>query len=176
MEYAGAAMSGWFAVGHELQHNYFARAVMPANGNAGWIDEAVASWRDYRVLHKLFHWGNDMPNFTLMNLGNHSVYNRKTDKRSYEKGRIFMFYLDSVLKEVNGKSLKGFLKKYFDKRKYTTISTLDFQLDLEAYYGRSLNVIFNKYIYGIELDHDGHNMDENPYHLQLSDHELKEII
>src|SRR5690606_15920392 len=46
MEYCGATMSSLSALGHELTHSYFARGVMPQNGNAGWIDEAIASWRD----------------------------------------------------------------------------------------------------------------------------------
>jgi hypothetical protein len=46
MEYCGATMTDPGALGHELTHSWFARGVMPANGNTGWIDEAVASWRD----------------------------------------------------------------------------------------------------------------------------------
>jgi hypothetical protein len=46
MEYAGAAMTSQAALGHEITHSWFARGVMPANGSAGWIDEAIARWRD----------------------------------------------------------------------------------------------------------------------------------
>ena len=46
MEYAGATMTSLEALGHEITHSWFARGVMPANGNAGWIDEAIARWRD----------------------------------------------------------------------------------------------------------------------------------
>jgi hypothetical protein len=38
MEYCGATMTEFRALGHELFHSYFARGVMPANGNAGWLD------------------------------------------------------------------------------------------------------------------------------------------
>ena len=46
MEYAGATMTDLPSLGHEITHSWFARGVMPANGNAGWIDEAIARWRD----------------------------------------------------------------------------------------------------------------------------------
>ena len=46
MEYAGAAATHIGALRHELDHSNFARSIMPANGNAGWIDEALATWGD----------------------------------------------------------------------------------------------------------------------------------
>ncbi len=178
MEYAGAATAGWFAIGHELQHGYFARAVMPANGNAGWIDEAVASWRDFTVLHKIFPFRKDEINYTSMNLGNQSVFNRKTDHRSYVSGRSFMFYIDSLLKKVPGKSLKKFLKIYFENRKYTTIQSEDFRLDLEKYYGRSLKNLFDQYIYGRDIKNNSKldGIHEKPFHEPLSHEVLQELI
>ncbi|MFT6633599.1 MAG: hypothetical protein ACJAS4_003570 [Bacteriovoracaceae bacterium] len=174
MEYAGAGTSGWFAIGHELQHNYFARGVMPANGDAGWIDEAVASWRDFSTIHKFTHFGSEEPNFSSMNLGNQSVFNRKTDKRSYEDGRAFMFYLDSILKERPEKSLKKFLRIYYNKRKFSTVDQEDFRKDLEEYYGGSLRDIFNQYIYGLGDHSDSEG--PNPFHSSISDDELGELI
>src|SRR5690606_28199516 len=44
MEYCGATMTSLWALEHEFTHSWFARGVMPADGNAGWIDEAIASW------------------------------------------------------------------------------------------------------------------------------------
>src|SRR5690606_31939202 len=46
MEYAGATITNFKALAHEITHSYFGRGLMPANGNAAWIDEALASWRD----------------------------------------------------------------------------------------------------------------------------------
>jgi hypothetical protein len=176
MEYAGAATSGWFAIGHELQHNYFARGVMPANGNAGWIDEAVASWRDFSTIHKFTHFGSEKPKFSSMNLANQSVYNRKTDKRSYEDGRTLMYYIDSILKELPGKSLKKFLKIYFEERKFSTVEEKDFRMDLEKYYGKSLKSIFDKYVYGLSHDAHIHGEGPSPYHIPLSEDELRDLI
>lgn len=176
MEYAGAATSGWFAIGHELQHNYFARAVMPANGNAGWVDEAVASWRDFYTLNKLFSFGRVRMNYVSMNLGNQSVYNRKSDIRSYKSGRSFIFYLDSLLKKSQGKSFKKFLKKYFENRKYTVIDSEDFRLDLERYSGRSFKKLFDQYIYGLDHRDKSISSDDHSFHTPLSDEEIWDLI
>ena len=176
MEYAGAATAGWFAIGHELQHNYFARAVMPANGDAGWIDEAVASWRDFYKIHKYFHFGKERIKFDSMNLGSHSVYTRKTDLRSYKNGRALMFYLDSVLKDIPGKSLKKFLRSYFQERKFSTIKTEDFKNDLESYSGLSFKSFFDQYIYGLKKNTKSTREKDFHFHTSLSESELQELL
>lgn len=142
MEYAGAAVSGILPIGHELQHNYFARAVMPANGNAGWIDEGVARWSDF------FSLKDDNIDYDHGNIGGQSPYHRKTAKGSYQKGRYFMQHIHYLLSKRNKSGLKGFLKYFYNKRKFTVITTKDFQSDLESYYGENLDSIFNKHIYG----------------------------
>lgn len=170
MEYAGAAVSGWFAIGHELQHAYFARAVMPKNGSAGWIDEAIASWRDF------FHRSSKKPNFDFSNMGGKSPYVRKTDHSSYKKGRSFMSYLDKVITKETDYCLKDFLKVYFEKRKYTTVDTKTFISDLEEFTGLSFQVIFDQYIFGEEAKVKSKDKLLNPYHLRLSEKELLEMI
>ena len=46
MEYAGATVTYFRALPHELNHSYFARSIIPVNGDSGWIDEAIAEWWD----------------------------------------------------------------------------------------------------------------------------------
>src|SRR5690606_12751374 len=84
MEHAGATATSFGALDHEMLHSYFAKGVVPANGNSGWIDEAIASWRDkgYQRLPK--------PGFSGSNLGAHSPYKRNTDDRAYALGAKFM--------------------------------------------------------------------------------------
>lgn len=173
MEYSGAAVSGWFALGHELQHGYFARSVMPANGNSGWIDEAVASWRDF------FHFSRKKPNYKSMNLANHSVYTRKTDKRSYKKGRSFMAFVDHELHELSTKSdkkcLKFFLKIFFNENKFKTVTTNTFLKSLEKYSNRSFTEEFKRYVYGNkEVLIKG--VANNPYHPSYSEKEMNEML
>lgn len=177
MEYAGATETSLVSLGHELQHAYFAKGLFPANGNSGWLDEAIASWRDKG------HQTYDSPFYSYANLGNHSVYTRKTDKRSYEYGRSFMAYLDHKIKEIGKPGLKDFLRVYFEKRKYTTITTELFRSDLEDYMQMSLREDFFRYIYGEKPqqkhihhhDHHGHDF-ENPHHPIITEEELNSII
>lgn len=172
MEYAGATETSIISLGHELHHFYFAKGVFPANGNSGWMDEAMASWRDkgYQTF--------DKPFYESANLGNHSVYTRKTDKRSYEYGRSFMAYLDYQLKEIGKPGLKDFMKKYHKKRKFTTVTTEDFKSDLEDYAQMSFHEDFFRYIYGgygddkSYHDHD----DNNLHHPMITEEELDSIL
>ncbi len=169
MEYAGAAISGWFAIGHELQHAYFARAVLPQNGNAGWLDEGIASWRDY------FHGSKKKVNFTGAGLAGNSPYLRTTSKSSYKQGRAFMSHINYVLKKKTNYCLKDFLKVYFSKRKFTTVSTENFISDLEEFSGLGFREKFEKHIFK-GGDQVGEDVEDNPYHLILSDKELLEAI
>lgn len=184
MEYAGATITGLKSVGHELQHSYFARFVMPSSGNAGWVDEAVASWRDDLENRK-----DKLKNIRVRqtrsynvaaNLGKQSVFKRVTDKRSYSNGSAFIFYIDNLLRQVPGKNFKKFLRIYFENRKATTITTKDFQSDLESYYGETLIRSFNKYIYGSGSKKKSLNTNSehnhNDHHPILSDKELMDLI
>jgi hypothetical protein len=178
MEHAGATETSLVALGHELLHCYFAKGVQPADGNSGWMDEAIASWRDkgYPSFEKPF--------FDSSNLGNHTVYTRKTDKRSYEYGRSFMGYLDYQLKDAGHDGLKDFLRIFFHKRKYTNVTTSEFMADLEEYSNMSFADDFRQYIYGQTQalskaylkTHEHNDVKENPYHPRTSRQELDSIL
>ncbi|MBD65223.1 MAG: hypothetical protein CME62_08450 [Halobacteriovoraceae bacterium] len=178
MEHAGATETSIVSLGHELFHFYFAKGVHPANGNSGWLDEALASWRDkgYQTV--------DLPFYDSANLAAHNLYTRKTDKRSYEYGRSFMGYLDKQLKEIGKPGLKDFLRVFFAKRKLTTVTTEDFKSDLEEYAQMSFQADFFQYIYGGHMppesghkhvDHD-HGGEENPHHPARTEAEMLSIL
>lgn len=170
MEYVGATATSFISLGHELQHSYFAKGILPANGNSGWMDEAIASWRDKG------HQSYSKPNYSSVNLANHNVYTRKTDDRSYVKGRSFMAYLDYQLKAIGKSGLKDFLKKYFSKRKYTTVTTKDFISDLEEYAGRDFGNDFERYIYGNGKSSKSNKKVHNPHHPLHTQKQLDELI
>ncbi len=171
MEYAGATETSIISLGHELQHAYFAKGLHPANGNAGWMDEAIASWRDKG--HQSF----DKPFYHSANLGAQNIYTRKTDKRSYEYGRSFMAYLDYQLKDISLPGLKDFLRIYFDKRKYTTVTTQDFKSDLEDYARMSFDSDFFQYIYGgNKTSHKHDHSHENPHHPTITQEQIDSIL
>lgn len=168
MEHAGATATSFAALDHEMLHSYFAKGVMPANGNSGWIDEAIASWRDkgYQRL--------PLPNFTGSNLGAHSVYQRNTDKRSYALGAQFMGYMDYRLQDLGG--LKAFLKGYFQTYKHTVITTEHFKNNLEFFSGMNLDAEFGTYIWGQNTPDSLDIHEESPHHKALTDEELKSLL
>ena len=172
MEYPGATATSLVSLGHELQHSYFAKGLVPANGNSGWMDEAIASWRDKG------HQTHELPFFSHSNIGGQSIYKRNTDKRSYEYGRSFMAYVDYRLKEIGKAGLKDFLRQYFEKRKFTTVTTEDFRSDLEEYAQMSFELDFDQYIYGqsTEKNNVHSHYHENPHHPQLTIEELESLI
>lgn len=170
MEYHGATMTDLWALGHELTHSYFARGMMPAQGDAGWMDEAIASWRDKGYL------SSQTPNFSSSIMGNHSPYRRATDRDAYTKGASFMAHLNYLLQGQGG--LKVLLKKVLEQNLFKPIKTVDFQNLVNTAWGRSSVDLFNKYIYGLSgVDKDSMESEvHNPYHPQRSKAELKKLM
>lgn len=168
MEHAGATQTSLAALDHEMLHSYFAKGVMPANGNAGWIDEAIASWRDYGYQRK------PLPGFTGSNLGKGSVYKRNTDSRAYALGREFMAYLDYLLQDVGG--LKAFLKGYFAAYKHQVITTEHFKNNLEFFSGLDLSEAFETYIWGVNPEEGFLSEQASPAHKSLTQAELNSIL
>ncbi len=177
MEYCGATATSLISLGHELQHGYFAKGLIPADGNSGWMDEAIASWRDKGHLRL------EKPVEPRTNLGAHSVYKRNTDDRSYKVGRSFIGYLDYRVHSLDGKGMKPFLKWYFERKKYQTVTTQNFIDLLNEYTGDSFDADFLYYVMSEESSskvtipyrksiHHG----ENPHHPQYSQEELQGLI
>lgn len=167
MEHAGATQTSLAALDHEMLHSYFAKGVMPANGNAGWIDEAIASWRDYGYQRK------PLPGFGGSNLGLGSVYQRNTDSRAYALGREFMAYLDYRLQNVGG--LKAFLKGYFQTYKHTVITQEHFKNNLEFFSGLDLTDAFNTYIWGENVETEEF-AERNHVHTPLTQSQLNSLL
>jgi hypothetical protein len=167
MEHAGATATSFGALDHEMLHSYFAKGVLPANGNSGWIDEAIASWRD-RGYQRL-----PDPGFTGSNLGAHSPYKRNTDSRAYSLGAAFMAFLDWRLQDIGG--LKAFLKGYFAAYKHTVITTEHFKNNLQFFSGLNFEAEFDTYILGPN-ESSKQSMEENPNHPHLTSEQLKAIL
>jgi hypothetical protein len=141
MEHAGATETTLGALDHELFHCYFAKGVMPANGNAGWIDEAFASWRD-RGYPRYYE-----PGYISSNMGGQSPYTRATDRRAYSLGMRFIAYLDSKVAFKGG--MKKFMREYYAENLYKLITVSSFQAALESFSGLDLKMDFDRYILGV---------------------------
>jgi hypothetical protein len=169
MEYSGATATSLAALGHELFHSYHARSLMPANGNAGWMDEAIARWRDnkYPFLSKL--------TFESTRLAGRSVWARMTDRMAYTEGSAFLSLIAYRMNE-KGLSLKTFLKDYFQTFKYTTVTTPQFQEEVTKASGLELAKDFDKYIYGkSSLKAFTGFVPEDPNHPRLTKEQLLEL-
>lgn len=148
MEYAGATMTSLQALGHEITHSWFGRGVMPANGNAGWIDEAVASWRDLGYPRAA-----TPPSRPPVNLAGFSPYRRHTPFDSYAMGSLLLSELDLLF---GPEGLRPLLKRLFRERRRQVITTPFFQSFLEKQTGAALGTIFNRYVYGKADDGEAH--------------------
>jgi hypothetical protein len=168
MEHSGATQTSLAALDHEMLHSYFAKGIMPANGNSGWIDEAIASWRDKGYQR------NPTTGFTGSNLGGHSVYKRNTDDRAYALGAAFMAYLDYRLQDRGG--LKAFLRGYFQTYNHQVITNEHFKNNLEFFSGLNLEDAFSSYIFGKNTSDSDHLYEPNPHHKALTPSQLRSLL
>lgn len=168
MEHAGATQTSFGALDHEMLHSYFAKGVMPANGNSGWIDEAIASWRDYGY-QRLPH-----PGFSGSNIGAHSPYQRNTDDRSYVLGRGFMGHMDYLLQDMGG--LKAFLRGYFKAYNKSVVTTEHFKNNLEFFSGLNLDAEFETYIWGENSADSKKSFAPNPKHAPLTEAQIRSLL
>lgn len=171
MEYSGATITSMAALGHEITHSFFARGVMPVNGNSGWIDEAIASWRDdgYRSVSS--------PNFSSTTMASHSQYRRTTDRKAYTQGANFMAFLNKRLENQGG--LIAFLSEFYLQYKHTNITTDFFRTELEKFSGEKFSKEFNQYIFGLSAtaaDKQKGSQTPNPYHPKLTKKQLLELL
>lgn len=169
MEYSGATITSESALAHELFHSYFARGVMPANGNSGWLDEALARWRD-----RGYSRSTSMQGTTKMaKLG---TYARHTDRAAYTFGERFMAYLDGKVQNLGG--LKPFLRHLVETRLFDPITTEDFIAEMNAFYGSDFTKDFKERVYGEGSSLDGSSLlkIDRHIHRQLSEDELKKML
>lgn len=167
MEYCGATMTSRSALGHELFHSYFARGVMPANGNSGWLDEALASWRDEGYLKSSSMMGSSR-------MSNHPYYTRTTDRAAYSFGERFMRYLDSKTSEKGG--LKPFLRYMVDRKAKSPIFVEEFIQEMNKFYGMSFDSEFKRYTYGSSNSFSKSMEKEHPVHRKMTIQELKKFL
>ena len=169
MEYCGATITSLSALGHELIHSYYARGVMPLDGNSGWIDEAIATWRGNKYPK------TTVPNFSSSNMASHSPYTRNTDRDAYSKGANFMAYLNDRLDNQGG--LTAFLAQMVTKYLFKQITTQIFQDELEQFSGQNFDADFKKYIYGYKYIDPAKSLPvENPFHPVLTPKEFSELL
>lgn len=166
MEYCGATMTELRALGHELTHSYFARGIMPANGNAGWLDESIASWRDkgYQALSSLT--GSS-------SMAGHEMYTRKTDMYAYSFGASFMGYLNYKMADKGG--LKAYLAHLIETKLFDPLVTEEFSALMSEFYGVDMKPEFGRYVYGPQKLSTSQKS-QSEFHYKMSIKDFKKLL
>ena len=167
MEYCGATVTSLWALNHELTHSYFARGgFMPANGNSGWIDEAITTWSDEGSK------SNSDLGSMRSNMAGHSQYRRLTDDDAYTKGRDLMANLHYKF-QANG-GLKSFLNQLIQTDSFHPMTTEEFVFKISNYYSEDLTSYFKKYVYSSKKINSFH--ESNPMHLKMSILQMRKFL
>jgi hypothetical protein len=142
MEYCGATMTDLRALEHEITHSWFARGVMPANGNSGWIDEAIASWRDSGYRSR-----KPNPDRAPVNLAGFPPYRRHTPMAAYREGALLLAEIDFLSKQGGGAGLRPMLRALYAQKKREQITTEFLKQFLEGQSGLDLAAMFDRFVY-----------------------------
>lgn len=141
MEYVAATITSVASLDHELLHSWFARGVIPADGRSGWIDEAMASWRDYGYTR-----ASSTLNRTATNMSDFSAFKQNSPSNAYVDGRGLFAELDRVFINVGGH--KKVMRAMFDKYKYSIITNDEFWNFLEDHTKINLTAFKDRYTMG----------------------------
>lgn len=168
MEYCGATMTDLGSLNHELTHSYFARGgFMPANGNAGWIDEAITTWSDSGSGMK-----SDL-NGVVANMAGNSQYRRYTENRAYSIGASFMSYLNFKF-QANG-GLTSFLNDIIKNDSFKPMTTEEFANKMSAFYGEDMTLVFKDHVY-VNKKVPSETDQSRPVHMKLTIPELRKFL
>ncbi|MBX9767088.1 MAG: hypothetical protein K2X47_07450 [Bdellovibrionales bacterium] len=169
MEYCGATITSLSALSHELGHSWFARGVMPSNGNAGWMDEAITSWRDggYKKVPSI---SGNRP------MADHGEYNRTTDDSAYGFGASFIGHLHAQVP-----NFIDFMRHLFLKKNFSPLTTEDFANELSTFTGKDFTALFKKHVYRTEADRARRIFRRapavpNPNHPLLTDEQMRRLL
>jgi hypothetical protein len=141
MEYAGASVSTSRSLNHEIAHSWFGRGVMPTDGNAGWIDEAIVTWRD------LGYPRASAGAAVSDDLALAPPWSEITPAAAYTSGASFMAQLDRDLADRGG--LAPLLRALATERAGQVLSTPAFEDFLETRSGLDLSAEFARAVYGV---------------------------
>lgn len=163
MEYVGATITSLASLDHELLHSWFGRSVIPADGRSGWLDEAMASWRDYG-----YQKASTLLQRTPTNLANYSAYRKSTPSNSYVDGRALMAELDHEFSSFGG--LKTIMKAFFQRYKNKIMTNEEFWHFLELQTNLDLEPFNQRYAMSeAEEEQSSQNFSRHPKPLSKED-------
>lgn len=169
MEYCGATMTDTWALNHELTHSYFARGgYMPADGNSGWVDEAITSWSDEGS-------GSRAEMKAYSNMAGNSQYRRFTHYDAYSVGKSFMYYLNYKF-QANG-GLTSFLGQLIQTENFKPMTTEEFIKKMSIYYSEDLMPLFKKHVYTSRaVGNEGKRPGKRPVHMKMTQKQMRKYL
>lgn len=145
MEHCGATYTSVGALDHELLHSWFARGVMPGEGRSGWIDEGIASWRDYGYKRGKFNLEDEA---TL--LSPKDYFRFSSPSNSYSDGREMFSKIHDLTYKLGG--LKPILKEFYMLNRMSLMTTEMFLSFIQSKVAYNLKPFFTHYVYGDNED------------------------
>ncbi len=141
MEYGGAIVSRMELIPHEICHMWFGRGASPQDAQAGFVDEVICDWYDYRSPFTAAQLKR--PPTRLIPLQSWSL---RTPEAVYAEGQ-FISGLQGLFQHKQ-RNLFVSLGRFYRKYRLKSYSEADFRRFLESEYGGDLSPFFSRYLEG----------------------------
>jgi hypothetical protein len=146
MEYNGGTTTAIGALEHELFHSWYARGVMPADQNTGWLDEA---WTMVNTSKLPSSWMKGKVGAPVQ-LAFPNPWNRTTPGLSYSSGAQFFMRL---MGRVGEKKFRELMAAFYVKNVMKVASTEDLRDFLIAETGDAgIHQMFERYVFGKDVE------------------------
>jgi len=141
MEYGGAIVSRMELIPHEICHMWFGRGASPKDAQAGFVDEVICDWYDYRT-----PFSNTLLKRAPSRLIPSQQWSLRTPEAVYAEGQ-FIAGLQGLFHNKQ-RNLFFSLGKFYRKYRLKSYAEADFRQFLEAEYGGDLTPFFSRFLEG----------------------------
>lgn len=142
MEYDGGTTSSMSALRHEIFHSWWARGMLPARGEDGWLDEA---WTTYNMAPDAVPL--DMAD-TPVAMWTNNPFVRKTHGSAYGHGASVF---SGIAADIGIATLKSYMADIYNGRKGRRFTTPEIEAELIRRSGAlQIANYFNRFVYGFD--------------------------
>ncbi len=141
MEYGGAVVSRLELIPHEICHMWFGRGASPQDAQAGFVDEVICDWYDYRTPFSATQLKR--PPSRLIPPQSWSL---RTPEAVYAEGQ-FIAGLQGLFHNKQ-RNLFVSLGRFYRQYRLKSYAEADFRRFIEAEYGGDLSPFFSRFLEG----------------------------